>query len=434
MPNRLVVGTQWGDEGKGKIVDLLAASADWVARYSGGANAGHTVQAGSQHFALHLIPTGILSPRTRCLIGNGVVVDLPKLFEELGKLASAGIDATGRLFVSGSAHLVLPHHKLLEAHAEAHQSGADKIGTTMRGIGPAYADKIARRGVRAADVIDEGRLRRRVEQVIGQWGGLCPDVLRAHDCSIDSVMEEIRPYRERLVPMLVDASVTLTGAMRRGESILFEGAQGTMLDIDFGTYPFVTSSNTTTGGVLTGLGVPPTALHDVIGVVKAYTTRVGNGPFPTEQKTGEGKLLQERGNEFGTTTGRSRRCGWLDLVQLRYAVRVNGITHIAVTKLDVLDLFAEIPICLGYEIDGETVNDVPMDTSRLGEVVPVYKIMPGWNQPTAGVTEYDDLPPAAREYLEFVCDALGVKLLMVSTGPDRAETVWCDPRLHTTRV
>lgn len=247
-------------------------------------------------------------------------------------------------------------------------------------------------------------------------------------------MREILPFRERLLPMLVDASATLHAAMRQRESILFEGAQGTMLDIDFGTYPFVTSSNTTAGGVLTGLGVPPGAIDDVIGVVKAYTTRVGNGPFPTEQQNGEGRLLQERGNEYGTTTGRSRRCGWLDLVQLRYAVRVNGITHAAITKLDVLDAFDEIPVCLGYEIDGETINDLPMDTARLGEVEPVYKILPGWNSPTLGITEYDDLPGAAREYLEFIADSLGVKLLMVSTGPDRRETIWCESRLETSRV
>jgi len=426
MANRVVVGTQWGDEGKGKIVDLLASSADWVARYSGGANAGHTVKIGSKSFALHLVPTGILAPRVRCLIGSGMVIDLPRLFEEIDGLKKNGIEVEGRLFVAASAHLVLPHHKQLEARAEGRLSQNDRIGTTMRGIGPAYADKVGRRGVRTADLIDPKRLRQSVSEVMRYWDDISGGFLTDSGCLAESVIEELLSYRERLVPMLVDPSKVLDDCSRRGESVLFEGAQGILLDIDFGTYPYVTSSNTITGSVFTGLGVGPRAVDEVIGVVKAYTTRVGNGPFPTEATGPDGEILRDCGKEFGTTTGRSRRCGWLDLVALKYAVRIDGVTHAAITKLDVLDSFAEIPVCMEYELDGERLSDLPLDRARLGEVRPVYTKLPGWRQPTAGLTDYDDLPPAAKEYLKFICDQLEVRLLLVSTGPKRDETIFCN--------
>jgi adenylosuccinate synthase len=434
MANRVVVGTQWGDEGKGKIVDLLASSADWVARYSGGANAGHTVKIGSQSFALHLVPTGILAPRARCVIGSGMVLDLPRLFEEIDGLGKNGIAVDGRLFVAASAHLVLPHHKHLEARAEGERSETDRIGTTMRGIGPAYADKVGRRGVRAADLINPNKLRETVTSVMTYWDDLSVGFLTQSGCLITTVIDELMVYRERLVPMLVDPSKLLDEAMGRGESILFEGAQGILLDIDFGTYPYVTSSNTITGSVFTGLGVGPRAVDEVIGVVKAYTTRVGNGPFPTEATNADGQQLRDQGNEFGTTTGRSRRCGWLDLVALKYAVRVDGLTHVAITKLDVLDSFEEIPVCIAYELDGSRLSDLPLDRARLGEVKPVYKKLPGWKQTTFGLTDYDDLPSAAKDYLKFICDELGVRLLLVSTGPRRDETIFTNRNAHPIRV
>ncbi|MBD3298287.1 MAG: adenylosuccinate synthase [candidate division Zixibacteria bacterium] len=422
MANRLVVGTQWGDEGKGKIVDILRRDADWVVRFSGGANAGHTVKVDGQVFAMHLVPTGILGAQTQCLLGNGVVVDLPRLFDEITQIEAGGIDTSGRLHMAAAAHLVLPHHKLLEAHSENLQNG-EKIGTTMRGIGPAYADKTARRGVRAADLLDPDRLRHRLEYVIGYWDSLSHGQLSTLGCTVDSTFDELMQYRDRVVPMLVDASLIMRQAMQSNKRILFEGAQGMLLDIDFGTYPFVTSSNTTAGGVFTGLGVPPRSIDEVVGIVKAYTTRVGNGPFPTEDTDTFGDHLREHGNEFGTTTGRPRRCGWLDLVALRYAVRVNGITHIAVTKLDVLDELDEIPICVRYHLDGQEMDDPPMDLARLDDVEPIYRTLPGWKSSTVGVTEYDDLPENARAYLTFMSDTLGVKLLIVSTGPGREETI-----------
>jgi adenylosuccinate synthase len=425
MSNCVVLGAQWGDEGKGKIVDLLAKSADWVARYAGGANAGHTVKVGDTRFALHLVPTGILSPQARCLIGHGVVLDLPALFSEMDSLVKADIKVEDRLFVASATHLVLPHHKLLEEQAEECSSDAEKIGTTMRGIGPAYADKIARRGVRAGDLLDQDRLVRSVRQAIDYWDRITNGLLTSKGCTAESVVQQLQRCVARLTPMIVDGPRLLNDAIRQGQSILYEGAQGTLLDIDFGTYPYVTSSSTTVGGACTGLGIPPSAIGRVIGVVKAYTTRVGNGPFPTEALNDDGKRLQTGGNEFGTTTGRCRRCGWLDLVALKYAVRVNGITHVAITKLDVLDEFDEIPVCVAYDHRGERSTEVPLDGARLGEVKPVYRMMPGWKQPTAGMTDCADLPPAAKDYVKFVCGTLGVKMLMISTGPERDETIIC---------
>lgn len=424
MANRVVVGAQWGDEGKGKIVDLLAASSEVVVRYSGGANAGHTVKIDGKTFALHLVPTGILMPHTRCLLGNGVVIDLKSLFGELDSLIAEKVDVGGRLSIAAGAHLVLPHHRIIEAFTEELAEG--KVGTTMRGIGPSYADKIARRGVRAADVVHPDRLKASIERAIAFWDGITKGRLTEKNCTVAQTFDELMSYRERLMPMLVDPSRYLQSAARQGRSILYEGAQGALLDVDFGTYPFVTSSSTITGGAMTGLGVAPTALGQVIGVVKAYTTRVGLGPFPTELFDGDGQRLQKGGHEFGTTTGRSRRCGWLDLVSLKYAVRVSGITHIAVTKLDVLDEFEKIPVCVGYDDGGTVIDDVPIDITRLDSAKPIYKTLPGWASPTVGLTDYDDLPANAKSYLQFICDTLGVELLIVSTGPGREETIMRD--------
>jgi adenylosuccinate synthase len=426
MANRVVVGAQWGDEGKGKIVDLLAASSDLVVRYSGGANAGHTVKIDGKTFALHLIPTGILMPHTHCLLGNGVVIDLASLFAELDMLVREGITVAGRLNIAAGAHLVLPHHRLIEAFTEEQAEG--KVGTTMRGIGPAYADKIARRGVRAVDMVYPDRLRASLSRTMSFWDGITRGRLTEQNCTIDAVFDELMSFRERLVPLLADPSSQLEKAMRAGQSILLEGAQGVLLDIDFGTYPYVTSSNTTTGGALTGLGIAPRAIDQVLGVVKAYTTRVGLGPFPTELFDEDGQKLQKGGHEFGTTTGRSRRCGWLDLVALRYAVRVTGITHIAVTKLDVLDQFARIPVCVAYDDNGTVLHDAPLDITRMDSVHPVYETLPGWSSSTVGLTDFADLPANAKAYLRYITDALKVKLSIVSTGPGREETIVCDDR------
>lgn len=426
MANRVVVGAQWGDEGKGKIVDLLAASSDLVVRYSGGANAGHTVKIDGKTFALHLVPTGILMPHTRCLLGNGVVIDLKSLFGELDSLIKEGIDVAGRLSIAAGAHLVLPHHRIIEAFTEELAEG--KVGTTMRGIGPAYADKIARRGVRATDIVHPERLKASIERAIAFWDGITRGRLAEAKCTVTQTFDEVMSYRERLVPMLVDPSRYLQSATKQKRTILFEGAQGALLDVDFGTYPFVTSSNTTTGGAMTGLGISPKSLEQVIGVVKAYTTRVGLGPFPTELFDDDGQRLQKGGHEFGTTTGRSRRCGWLDLVSLKYAVRVSGITHIAVTKLDVLDCFDEIPVCVSYDDNGTVSDDVPIDITRLDSVKPVYKTLPGWASSTVGMTDFDELPHNAKSYLHFICETLGVELSIVSTGPGREETIICDGR------
>jgi adenylosuccinate synthase len=425
MANRVVLGTQWGDEGKGKVIDALSSSADLVIRFSGGANAGHTVRIGDSTYALHLLPTGVLSERAHSLIGNGVVCDLAKMFEEIDKLAAGGIDLTGRLSISASTHVVLPHHRLIEARAEDCAAGTEKIGTTMRGIGPAYADKIGRRGVRTGDLVDSERLKRRLTNALGFWDSISGGYLSDNGCTVETVLGELMSYRDRLIPMLVNAGRFVRQAIREEKSILFEGAQGTLLDLDFGTYPYVTSSNTTIGSVMTGLGVPPTVIGQTIGVVKAYTTRVGMGPFPTEICDDTCEHLQQRGHEFGTTTGRKRRCGWIDLVALKYAVQTSGITHIAVTKLDVLDELKEIPVCIAYDDEGVRSDEVPIDMARFSCVKPVYRNFPGWKTPIDGMTEYDDLPQNAKDYLKFVCDTLGVELLMVSTGPARRQTIRC---------
>jgi adenylosuccinate synthase len=416
--NIAVVGGQWGDEGKGKIVDLLARRFSMVARYQGGHNAGHTVHVGGRKFILRLIPSGILHPGVSCVIGNGVVLDLKALFDEVGELASAGIDVSGRLLVSDRAHVILPYHRDLDKLSEA-SLGARMIGTTSRGIGPAYEDKAGRRGLRVCDLADDVTLEEHVRDGVARRNRLAQDeALRWED-----VFAEAKGLGARLRPWVGDVSVALAGAMAEGRSILFEGAQGTMLDLDHGTYPYVTSSNATVGGACTGLGVGPRAIHAVLGIVKAYTTRVGEGPFPSELLGAEGDALRAKGHEFGAVTGRPRRCGWFDAVQVRHAVRVNGLDAVVITKLDVLDGLARVPICVGYRIDGARCEDFPADLRRLQRCTPEFEPMPGWSAPTAGRTRFDDLPPEARAYIARLEQLTGVPALLISTGTGRDDTI-----------
>ena len=422
MPtNRVIVGCQWGDEGKGKIVDLLAAQADIIARFQGGANAGHTIYVDREKYILHLVPSGILHPEKVCYIGNGVVLDPIGFKEELDFLSEKGIDYRGRLFVSPATNLVLPYHKLIDA-VEEEARGTASLGTTRRGIGPAYVDKVARHGIRIADLFAPERLKKRLEY---------QRIIKARylQGSTDERADLERTYRVLcqmaafFEPMVTDVSLALYRAWKDGRAILFEGAQGAMLDVDLGTYPFATSSNTTTGGVLTGLGVGPRMIDEVIGVVKAYTTRVGAGPFPTELVDEVGERIRRIGDEYGATTGRPRRCGWLDLVALRHAVRINGVDSIAVTKLDVLDELPEIKVCVAYELEGDRLDEVPLDLANLAHVKPVYRTLPGWTSETTGLTSFEALPANARRYLEFVAEDLGVDIFLVSTGARREETI-----------
>jgi adenylosuccinate synthase len=419
--NRVIVGCQWGDEGKGKIVDLLAADADIIARFQGGANAGHTVIVGDTKYVLHLIPSGILHPGKICFIGNGVVLDPFAFKEELDVLCSHKIDYRNRLFVSPATNLVLPYHKLIDS-VEEEARGIGSIGTTQRGIGPAYVDKVARHGIRVADLFHTERLRGRLDYqrvIKGRYleGSTDP---RA---DLERTYSELLIMAEILRPMVIDISLALFRAHQEGKTILFEGAQGSMLDVDLGTYPFATSSNTTVGGALTGLGIGPRMIDQVVGVVKAYSTRVGAGPFPTELVDDTGEKIRALGDEYGATTGRPRRCGWLDLVALRHAIRINGVDTIAITKLDVLDEFSELKVCTEYELNGERMSEVPLDLSELAHVKPVYKTVPAWNSDTTGLTEFGKLPPKAREYLEFIARDLGVEICLISTGAKRHETI-----------
>jgi adenylosuccinate synthase len=415
----VVVGAQWGDEGKGKLVDVLAEDADFVVRYQGGANAGHTVVTEQGEFILHQIPSGILHGRATCVIGNGVVLDPDTLFRELDALEARGIGVTGRLYVSERAHLVLPYHKLLDAAGERSQN----IGTTGRGIGPAYEDKIGRRGVRVADLRDRGvmleTLRERVDRV-NQLLALAGMTERASLGEHVALVDRIAP---RILPLAADTSLLISRGLREGRRVLLEGAQGALLDVDHGTYPFVTSSNTTAGGAATGAGIGPTAITGVLGVVKAYTTRVGNGPLPTEAAPDLAGMLRSLGGEFGATTGRPRRCGWFDAPVVRYAVRVNGLTGLAVTKLDVLDTFTEIPVGVAYELGGERLEEMPCEVRQLERVQPVYETLPGWQQSTAGARTLVDLPRAARTYLDRMEALAGAPIRFVSVGTHREQII-----------
>ena len=417
----VVVGAQWGDEGKGKLVDVLAERADWVVRYQGGANAGHTVHIGDTSFVLHQIPSGILHPGVRCAIGNGVVLDPDTLFDEVDELVRDGIDVEGRLYVSDRAHLVLPYHKLVDSASSASKA----IGTTGRGIGPAYEDKIARRGVRVLDLRHPDRLRQLVESGAERANAQLAAFGSATRVNVDEVLSRLASLADRLLPLAEDVGLMIHRAMKSGAGVLLEGAQGSLLDIDHGTYPFVTSSNTTSGGAAVGVGIAPTALDAVIGVVKAYTTRVGNGPLPTELTDERAQEEMRRlGNEYGATTGRARRCGWFDGVVVRYAARVNGLTDLAVTKLDVLDSYERIAICTGYEIaGGEVLTEFPGDLADLERLTPRYEWFEGWGRSTASARALTDLPSQARRYLDRIEELCETRITYVSVGTRRDQII-----------
>ena len=420
-----MLGAQWGDEGKGKIVDLLTPHFSVVARYQGGHNAGHTVYVGAQKFVLHLIPSGILHPGVICIIGNGVVVDPHALFVEVDELARLGIDVTGRLLVSDKAHLILPYHRELDVLAEARR-GERKIGTTSRGIGPAYEDKIGRRGIRVGDLADaspDGPLASAVRENVATRDRLVGN----SEMKGDDVLADLRRVWTRLRPLVADTSWYLHRAMTAGKRVMFEGAQGTLLDIDHGTYPFVTSSNSTAGGAATGLGIGPRAIHAVLGVAKAYTTRVGEGPLPTELFGPMGERLRETGQEYGASTGRPRRCGWYDAVAVRYSARVNGLDALALTKLDVLDGLQELQICTAYRCGAETLTEMPGDIAQLAVCEPIYETLAGWTTPTRGVTEFERLPLEARRYISRLEETSGVPAAIVSTGSERDHTIIREP-------
>jgi adenylosuccinate synthase len=417
--NVAVIGAQWGDEGKGKIVDLLTPNFSVVARYQGGHNAGHTVLVGGTKFVLHLIPSGILHPGVACVIGNGVVVAPEALFQEVDTLAQYGIEAGDRLLVSDKAHLILPYHRDLDLLSEARR-GDRKIGTTSRGIGPAYEDKIARRGIRVGDLADPSALAEQVRENVHARNRLVGD----STLEWQPLVEHLLAYGERMRPWITDTSVYLAKAMAEGRSILFEGAQGTLLDIDHGTYPFVTSSNSTAGGVCTGLGVGPRAVGAALGVAKAYTTRVGEGPLPTELSGPMAERLREGGQEYGASTGRPRRCGWYDAVAVRYAVRVNGLDTLALTKMDVLDGLAQVDVCTAYRLGDRLITEFPSDLRQLAQCRPVYETLPGWKKPTHGVRSYDELPAEAKSYIARLEEVTGVPVGIISTGSEREDTIF----------
>jgi adenylosuccinate synthase len=421
----VVIGAQWGDEGKGKIVDLMAERFDVVARYQGGHNAGHSVQVGDKSFVLHLIPSGIVHEGKTCVLGNGMVIDPKAFFQEADRLAEQGVSVTPeRVLISSRAHLILPYHRALD-HTSEERLGNERVGTTLRGIGPAYEDKAGRRGIRVADAIVPEVLRSRIERnledanrIIEAYGGQALDAAQ--------VFDEISPLIERLAPFIADTTLFMNRAVREGRSVLIEGAQATLLDVDHGTYPFVTSSCTTAGGACMGTGLAPQRISGVLGIVRTYTTRVGEGPFPTEMLEAEaelGQLIRERGREYGASTGRPRRCGWFDAFATRYAAEINGFDSVALTKLDVLDALDEVKVCVGYRLAGRTLESFPAVSKDLRDVEPVYETLPGWNTSTEGITELDRLPPEALAYVEFLSRQIGVPIGLVSTGPERGQTI-----------
>ncbi|MGH9862774.1 MAG: adenylosuccinate synthase [Candidatus Acidiferrales bacterium] len=422
MGTVVVVGAQWGDEGKGKVVDYLASRFDIVARYQGGHNAGHTVVVDGKKFILQLVPSGILHPDKWVVIGSGVVLDPAALLEELDNLEKEGVRSAGRLFISNRTHLIFPFHRELEKAAEA-ALGPLKIGTTARGIGPAYEDKMGRRGLRTCDLLDPERFDQKLRRLLELKAALARALYGKRDLDWSPVLAQYQSYAERLRPFITDVSVLLEEARQAGKSTLVEGAQGTMLDVDHGTYPFVTSSSTTAGGACIGLGIPPSAVTGVVGVTKAYTTRVGSGPFPTEIKGDAADALRKRGGEYGAVTGRPRRLGWLDLMVLRYSAVLNGLSALVVTKLDILDHLADIPVCVGYRYKGSPLKEMPPEAEVLEAVEPDYKTRPGWQAPTRGLADYEQLPGRARDYLKFVAEELGVEIALISTGPQRQETI-----------
>ena len=422
MPVAVVVGIQWGDEGKGKIIDLLAEQADVVARYQGGHNAGHTICFDGKQFILHLIPSGIFHEGKTCVIGNGVVIDPAALVDEMNQLKEAGIDLEGRLVISDRANIILPYHCATDQNRES-KGNFQKIGTTGRGIGPSYADKIARLGIRTCDYRDKSRLRQRLKANYEEKKQILKQLFNEDLPEFDSLFKELWGYREVFIKYLGDTHTFLRDEIGKNSKILCEGAQGTMLDVDHGTYPFVTSSNATAGGACTGLGIPPTKIDRIAGVVKAYTTRVGEGPFPTELKDGFGKRMRNDGNEFGSTTGRPRRCGWFDAVIAQYAIRLNGIDSMVLTKIDVLDKFEVIRVCTGYKYKGTVYEEMPADLDILENCEPVYTEFDGWVQSTVGIDSVEKLPENTRRYINGLEKLLGVGMMILSTGPGRDQTI-----------
>src|SRR6202046_5398246 len=422
----VIVGAQWGDEGKGKIVDVLSESFSVVARYAGGHNAGHTVIISGKKFVLQLVPCGVLRTGCRSVIGNGVVLDPLAFLKEVDALRQVGVKVDGSLFVSNRAHVILPYHRMIELAAE-NAPGRVKIGTTSRGIGPAYEDKMGRRGLRVADLFDLQLLKKHIENAVREKNMIAHALFNTEPLDADKMYTEYAQAAERIAPFVCDTAVLLNHALKDGHSVLFEGAQGTMLDIDHGTYPFVTSSSATSGGAVIGTGVAPNAIDSVIGLTKAYCTRVGEGPFPTEEKGEAGELLRKRGSEFGAATGRPRRTGWLALPLLRYAGMINGISWLVITKLDILDELAEIPVCVGYKINGKKTDEVPAQaTGGYEKIECIYEKIPGWQTSTAGITEFEKLPERARDYMGFVEKETGAAVGMISTGPDRDHTIIVD--------
>ncbi|HKD84260.1 MAG TPA: adenylosuccinate synthase [Terriglobales bacterium] len=419
----VIVGAQWGDEGKGKIVDVLSERFQVVARYSGGHNAGHTVTIQGTKFILQLIPCGVLREGCRGVIGNGVVLDPFAFMKEVDALRATGVKVDGNLFVSNRAHVILPYHRLIELAAE-NAPGRVKIGTTSRGIGPTYEDKMARSGLRVQDLLDKKLLQKHIENACREKNTIAHALFNSEPLDPDKMFADYSEIADRVAPFVTDTALLLNEAIANGRSVMFEGAQGTMLDIDHGTYPFVTSSSATSGGASTGTGVPPTSIDVVIGVTKAYCTRVGEGPFPTESKDATGEALRKKGNEFGAVTGRPRRTGWLDLPLLRYSNMINGTSWLVVTKLDVLDEQPEIPVCVSYKIDGKETQQIPAQISGFEKIEPVYTKLPGWQKSTFGIDSYDRLPQQAKRYLEFLEKESGAKIGIVSTGPDREQTMF----------
>ncbi|MBD3413952.1 MAG: adenylosuccinate synthase [Candidatus Aminicenantes bacterium] len=429
MSNIAVIGMQWGDEGKGKVTDLLTPAFDIIARYQGGNNAGHTVYVKDKKIVLHLIPSGILHKNKLCVIGNGVVLDPKAFLEELDQLRDLGVEVDHNIVVSKNAHLILPYHPSIEKITE-HAMGQNKIGTTCKGIGPSYVDKAARLGVKAGDLLNEDILQAKIDQNIRQ-----KNIVFSHHqrplIDTEKILDEYLKYGEKIKKYLQDVSFLLDEKLKKGASVLFEGAQGTLLDLDHGTYPYVTSSNSTVGGVCTGLGVGPDKVDHVMGVAKAYSTRVGNGPFPTEIHGAMGTHLQQTGNEFGATTGRPRRCGWLDAMALKYAVRVNGIQKVVLTKSDVLDGLEEIKVCTGYTYKGSKVESFPTESWILKEVKPLFKVIKGWKNRVQGIHDHSSLPKSFLDYVRFIEDLIQAEVVMISTGAQRKDTVFIQEKMNT---
>lgn len=420
MPVQIVVGAQWGDEGKGKIVDLLSENVDIVARYQGGANAGHTVVIGDKTYVLHLIPAGIFHKNVTCVIGNGVVIDPKALMQEISQLQKLNIDISGRLLISHNAHLIMPYHQLLDTIRE---QGGNKIGTTGRGIGPAYIDKAMRVGIRIVDLLNRDVFVQKLKYNIEEKNKILKNIYGENELNIDAIVAEYEEFDKQIDEYVTDTALYLNKAIREGKKILAEGAQGSLLDVDHGTYPFVTSSNPTSGGACTGLGIPPTSITSAYGVAKAYATRVGNGPFPTELNNEIGEKLREIGGEYGATTGRPRRCGWFDAFSVRYSAMINGIKQIAITKLDVLDTFDEIKVCVGYQLNGKLVKSFRTDEHTLNNIVPLYETYDGWKTPTSGITTYNALPQNAKRYIDVLGSLTQTEVTMVSVGARRDQTI-----------